>query len=267
MHCVRDCRFSSIIWHNFGFPNHDFLSSNCAHDWIKTGSKDPRSMIFLAALWWLWRHRNQTCFNNETWSTTRLCFNIQNSADTIKKSFQSDSDLATSDRLVRWNNNNHLGHVLNVDGSCLGSPIRAGFRGLIRNSAGFFLSGFSGFLPDSQCILLAELTAIHKGLRLALDMGLDDLVCYSDSQLSVNLITGAVSKYHAYAVLVQDIKEIIASRNFTIHHTLREGNQCADYMAKLGASSDTEFFVHSSAPQDLLDKIRMDAMGTLFPRA
>jgi len=100
-----------------------------------------------------------------------------------------------------------------------------------------------------------------------MNMGLEDLVCYSDSQLSVKLITGDVSKYHAYAVLVQDIKDIIASRNFAIQHTFREGNQCADYMVKLGASSDIRFLLHSTAPQDLLGMLRNDAMGVFFPRA
>jgi len=152
-------------------------------------------------------------------------------------------------------------------GSCLGSPVRAGYGGIIRNNAGGFISAFSGFLPGTVCVLLAELTAILKGLRLAMEMGLENLVCYSNSQLSVNLITGDASKYHAYAVLVQDIKDVIASRNFVIQHTLREGNQCADYMAKLGAASDNNFLVHSSATQGLLDMIRMDAMGSFFPRA
>ena len=150
--------------------------------------------------------------------------------------------------MFRWNNNNHHCHVLNVDGSCLGSPIRAGFGGLIRNRAGYFLSGFSGYLPSSNCILLAGLTTIFKGLRLARDMGLEELVCYTDSQLSVNLIICDISKYHAYAVLVQDIKDTMASRNFIIQHTLREGNQCADYMAKLGAPSDFGFVLHPSTP-------------------
>jgi len=31
-------------------------------------------------------------------------------------------------------------------------------------------------------------------------------------------------KFHAYAVLVQDIKELIDQINVTICHTLREGN-------------------------------------------
>jgi len=58
---------------------------------------------------------------------------------------------------------------------------------------------------------MEELTAILKGLRLAIDMGLDELVCVSYSQLSVKLITGDVSKFLSYVVLIQDIKDVIAS--------------------------------------------------------
>jgi len=76
-----------------------------------------------------------------------------------------------------------------------------------------------------------------------------------------------LSKFHAYAMLVQDMKDIIAVRNFSIHHTLREGNQCVNYMAKLGATSHIDFYAHSSPPHALLDMLRNDAMGTYFPRA
>lgn len=106
-----------------------------------------------------------------------------------------------------------------------------------------------------------------NGRRLAVSMGLEDLICYSGSQLPVKLITGDVSKYHAYAVFIQNIKDITASCNFTIQHTLREGNQCADFFTKLKASSDTRFLVHSFAPQDLQDMLRNDVMGVLFRRA
>ena len=54
--------------------------------------------------------------------------------------------------------------------------------------------------------------------------------------------------------------------NVTVYHTLREGNQCEDFMAKLGASSDTELFYHSSPPDDLLNLLRMDADVIFFSR-
>jgi len=97
-------------------------------------------------------------------------------------------------------------------------------------------------------------------------MGIEDLVCFSDSQLSVNLITGAVSKFHAYAVLIQDIKDLLASQNFNIRHTLREGNQCADFLAKLGASSHGCYLEHQSPPHGLTSLLQNDVMGTAFLR-
>lgn len=169
--------------------------------------------------------------------------------------------------MVKWNSNNHHCHILNVDGSCLRTPICAGFGGVIRKSASLYLSGFSGFIADSTDILLAELSAIHRGLLMAVDMDYEELVCYSVSLLSINLITGQASKYHAYAVLIQDIKDLLVSHNFTVQHCLREGNQCADFMAKLGASSNDEYLIHSSPPQDLPDLLRNDGVGIYFPRA
>jgi ribonuclease HI len=204
--------------------------------------------------------------SNETWPLSRICFQIQDSINIIETSFQKTNG-SNLDRMVKWNQDNHQCHILNVDGSCMGSPVRAGFGGVLRNNAGLYLSGFSGFIPDSTDILLAELSAVHRGYQMAKAMGIQELVCYSDSLLSINLITGQASSYHVYAVLIQDIKDLMSAHNFTLRHCLREGNQCADFMAKLGASSNEGYQIHASPPNDLLDYIRNDAIGTLYPRA
>jgi hypothetical protein len=75
---------------------------------------------------------------------------------------------------------------------------------------------------------------------------IDELVCYSDSLHFVNLIKGPQIKFHIYAVLIQDIKELFSQTNVYLYHTLREGNQCADFFAKLGASLDGDFLTHTS---------------------
>ncbi|XP_024630892.1 uncharacterized protein [Medicago truncatula] len=171
-----------------------------------------------------------------------------------------------SDRWISWNSRNFNCHILNVDRSCLGTPTRVGYGGLIRNSAGLFLKGFSGLIHGSTCILQAELTAILEGYRMAVNMGIEELVCFSDSQISVNLVSGEVSKFHAYAVIIQDIKDILASHNFRIFHTLREGNHCADFSAKLGATSTAPFLEHQYPPLDLISMLKIDASGTCFLR-
>ncbi|PNY14861.1 ribonuclease H [Trifolium pratense] len=82
--------------------------------------------------------------------------------DIFTSSFSSNSDSPSVNRLIKWNNDNLSCIILNIDGSCLGSPVRAGYEGIIRNNSGFYLSGFSGFIRESFDILLAELYAIFQ---------------------------------------------------------------------------------------------------------
>ncbi|XP_024628936.1 uncharacterized protein [Medicago truncatula] len=267
LHCVRDCHFSRSIWQKIGFTGNDFFTATSAHDWFKIGMSSSLPDIFFGGLWWAWRHRNLMCLNNETMSLFRLCNNIVSAATYIKSAFDSEENVNHSDRFVKWNNRNHHDHILNVDGSCLGTPSRTGYGGILRNSAGLFISGFSGFIPNSTDILQAELTAIHQSLHMVIDSNMNDVMCYSDSLLAVNLIMNDTPRYHTYAVLIQNIKDLLSVRNITLHHTLREGNQCADFFAKLGANSDVHLVVHQSPPADLLPLLRADAIGTVFIRS
>lgn len=73
-------------------------------------------------------------------------------------------------------------------------------------------------------------------------------------------------RYHVYAVLIQDVKDLIGQSNVIVCHTLREENHCADFFAKLRPNSDTELLYHGSPPDDLLHLLRMDAVGTLYSR-
>ena len=79
---------------------------------------------------------------------------------------------------------------------------------------------FPGFIPSSSDILLAELNAINRGLIVSKGLGVDELVCYSDSLVCINLINGLVQKFHIYAVLIQDIKDMLILGNITVCHTL-----------------------------------------------
>jgi len=188
-------------------------------------------------------------------------FTILNSVEDIRFCFHKPNPIAHAARHIKWNNSNFNCAILNV-----GSPPRTGFGGLIRNSVGFYLQGFSGFLPPPSDILEAELTAILHGLSVAQDMEITELMCYSDSLLSINLVNGNSSRYHVHAVLIQDIKDKLSELNCSLHHTLREGNQCVDYFAKFGASSDASLSLHTSPPDDLRPLLRNDAYGTLFMR-
>ncbi|KAK2455163.1 hypothetical protein QL285_002643 [Trifolium repens] len=94
------------------------------------------------------------------------------------------------DRYIKWNNNNYYCFILNVDENCFDSPVRSGFDGLIRNTSGNYLVGFSGFIPESFYILLVELYAIYKGSLAGHRHSIDEHVCYTDFLHCVNFIKG-----------------------------------------------------------------------------
>ena len=140
-----------------------------------------------------------------------------------------------------------------MDGSSHGTPVRNGFGGVLHNDTGLFLAGFSGFIPGSN-----ELSAIYHRLIMAKNL--------SYAELCINLINGLIERYHSYAVLIQEIKQMLHQTNATVSHTLREGNHCADYMTKLGASSDVELLRHDVLLAGLVNFLTSDAADTLFLR-
>jgi len=129
------------------------------------------------------------------------------------------------------------GMILNVDGSSLGNPSVSGFGCLLRNDDGAWYSGFSGNIGFSN-ILHAELLAIYLGLRMDWEFGMSELMCYSDSKIAIKLIKEPVNDWHHYAAILHYIQELL-SRDWQVElvHTLREGNACADYLAKIRANS------------------------------
>lgn len=72
--------------------------------------------------------------------------------------------------------------MLNMDGSSLGNLGRAGAKGLLRDSSGKWISGFSlnlGITSNN----VAELGAIWYGLQLALNMGFKFMHVQIDSMV------------------------------------------------------------------------------------
>jgi ribonuclease HI len=124
---------------------------------------------------------------------------------------------------------------LNVDGSSLGNLGVSGFGGLLRNDNGAWILGFVGNIDFSN-IFHAELLAMYHGLEVT------NLVCYSDSKTAINLIFATVNDWHHYAPIIRNIHELLArDQQVRVLHT-REGNACADYLAKLDAGSHESFW-------------------------
>jgi len=73
--------------------------------------------------------------------------------------------------------------------------------------------------------------------------------------------------FHAYAVLIQDIKDLLKQGgNVMVNHTLREGNQCEDFLGKLGVRTNVEFLCHESPPTNLKNLLQSNMTRTFYLR-
>ncbi|CAJ2638969.1 unnamed protein product [Trifolium pratense] len=116
----------------------------------------------------------------------------------------------------------------------LGFKMFHGYGGLLRNKEGKYIWGFYGSAA-MQNILFAEIMAIWYGLKLCWERGFRKVLCCSDSLLSVNLIKEGVTAHHRLANEICCIRKLLANDwEVILTHTLREGNACADVLAKLG---------------------------------
>lgn len=85
--------------------------------------------------------------------------------------------------------------------------------------------------------------------------------------MALNLIEKGVHRVHPYALIIDQIRSFMdLPWHLVFQHTLREGNACADWLAKYGANMDQHFVTWNSYPAQLSSMLLADAMGVLHTR-
>ena len=122
--------------------------------------------------------------------------------------------------------------------------------------------GFFFVFCDITSCLAAELYAIFHGLHIAYDAGHRNISLESDSRIALDLIMSDVQSHHPHAPLISQIVQL-QHRDCIVnfHHTLRQGNECADCLAKHGASSSDALKSWSFCPPQLHHSLLDDAIG------
>jgi ribonuclease HI len=236
--------------------------------WYRNMGK-KHGLLFFVTIWVVWCSRNDVIFNNSNeniHTSLAKIFSLLKSCEAAFSSPPTTSNNSATPRSVAWSRPVEGSVCLNVDGSLLVSTNTAGYGGLLRDNNGVFLLGFYG-AATAPSILFAELMAILHGLQICWESGYRRISCFSDSLQAVNLIWDGVSAHHRFANEVVSIRQLL-DRNWEIvvEHTLREGNACADVLAKMGALSDSPLVKISSPPVDLAIPLLADAQGVVFFR-
>ncbi|KAF7838848.1 reverse transcriptase [Senna tora] len=116
----------------------------------------------------------------------------------------------------------------------VGNPKIIAGAGVIRDADGNWVNGFTEFIGEGNS-LMAELWAICEGLKLAKHLGRNKFIFEIDSLAAVKLISnnncGHLYQYLATWFAFTELSFWV-SLKAVVRHIHREGNACADRMAR-----------------------------------
>nr|POE83413.1 putative ribonuclease h protein [Quercus suber] len=122
-----------------------------------------------------------------------------------------------------------------MDKSVLPSSGRTGGGGLIRDSTGSWVWGFSRLIGTSS-ILFAELWASRDGIAMAKSLNIDKLIINVDAFEVINLFSKPSYTNRLTQPIVNDCKNMLqAFQEYRMQHCYRETNRAAN-LQLLGAA-------------------------------
>lgn len=108
---------------------------------------------------------------------------------------------------------------------------------------------------------------VRFGMQFSWDSGSRRIICELDALMVLHLIQTADTQFHPLGAFIEDVREL-KSRNWdcVFMHTLREGHYCADALSKMGCELEDDFVIFRDPPAGLVDLLRADAWGLVYPR-
>ncbi|KAK4391459.1 putative ribonuclease H protein [Sesamum angolense] len=160
-----------------------------------------------------------------------------------RNGFHISPTSSPSPSIVRWLAPSPSWFKLNTDGSSLGNPGLAGAAGIIRDSAGHVHLAYQ-FALGTGTSVLAELTAVWRGMELALTHGLAPLVVEVDATTVISLLQSRASGNWEVQHMIMRIICLQQLLVADVQHVFREANGAADHLAKEAASLQLTRVLH-----------------------
>ncbi|KAI0511115.1 hypothetical protein KFK09_011738 [Dendrobium nobile] len=242
--------FKNIIGRD-GWHYQDNLIS-MFENWLSPTKGHILNLLPILILWYIWKARNEAKYDNIKMDHINIINNIKRKVHQLfnlnvisSKTFSKHANLAgffdisldcnlvdNMDYIVYWIKPKPPFVKLNTDGSI--DSMKAGAGGLIRDFKGDLLAAFAAPVQNRN-VMLAEFQALYFGLELCLKMGFNNVWIEVDSLFLVQIMEkGNIGNVHLF-YLTRKIKGMLNLLNYKISHIFREGNVCADWLAKKGA--------------------------------
>lgn len=250
-HILRLSSAAKIIWHTLA----QFLPSNCQENllkgspfklWLKSNLTDNTNMflniswssIFAFSGWLLWKARKKNVLQNDKQQPPSLHHIIKVASKFIH--IKQNHKLISSTIVTHFIKSYPpiaLCIKLNVDGAFTPANSYGGAGGVLRNSKGEWLLGFScGFHCTSSNQV--EFLALKQGLNLAISLGITHLEINSYSKVLIQSLVQKIAPSNL-SILMNDGRCLLHRlQNKKYSHVFREPNtkQCLTCWQKMEIS-------------------------------
>lgn len=272
-HILRECSKAKLVWNCLCLNGEISAQWNLPmKEWLKFNIQKCGDTVFndvtwkytvISFLWNIWKNRNKEVIDGVPEYATKIAWKANSFAREVSLAFLSSNDVRVGvTRFISWFPPPAGKIKLNTDGSVQSSNKKYGFRGVFRSDGGCWIAGFYGSLAPCSS-LEAELHAILVCLEIVRAKGLKEVIVETDSQATRDLALNPKNKNHPLMALFEDIKALLDAYGCNLCHTLREGNDCVDFLANIGAAQDSQL-VHVSEPSgELKILLGLDSRGSL----
>lgn len=137
----------------------------------------------------------------------------------------------------KWEKPKNSWVKLNTDVSVFRDKNQAAIGGMVKDSSGKWVWGFSGSIGSANSDT-TEMKVLVQGMKVAWERRTPKIIVETDSKNVFNWVQKKTSANHHLASLIKDAKWLLRRPwDFKINLIRREDNMCADKLVKLGYSS------------------------------
>ncbi|KAF7843708.1 putative ribonuclease H protein At1g65750 family [Senna tora] len=274
LHTIRDCEYAKNVWMRLVKPKFwpRFFNNN-VENWFCMNLSENLGcfdinwhLAFGLAVWNIWKARNEFVFKSGSNGAPDLVFQIVNQVNWALNAENSvlNPRGQASRRIiqkVKWEKPPIGWWKVNVDAACLPNCFAMRCGGIIRDSDGRFVKGFTSNL--GMCFVLqAELWGVSHGLEVAWSLGAKNLIVESDSVTVVDLVRKGHSELHPNGALLERINHwIMKEWDVKVSHVFREANSAADWISKNPLVDSFDLVLLEDPPQCLSDILLKDLSG------
>ncbi|KAF7812763.1 ribonuclease H [Senna tora] len=272
-HLFRDCLLVREVWDAVRSKadldtEHDFQL------WLKKTVTNqsqsflgiPSGTLAIFTLTYIWRYRNNLIFKQQRFNPTQLAKRAVANAAELHFLTNNGKDIRPHTiRHISWEAPLEGWFKLNTDGSSSFGLFSV--AGVIRDHLGNWVYGFSEFVGQGNS-LKAEVWAIYLGLKAACSLNCSHLFVETDSQVAISLILtlDTPTTHHLFPIIAACRESIQGLTRMELQHIFREGNSCADFLAKQAFLDRTSYTAFDTIPPGASINFLADKMGTSFPR-